>query len=121
MFVNERGGSKIGCLVGLLLVVAVVYAGFQWGYALWDLETLKEQVTECGRYWAQRDIKSIEPIRNDLLRRADMIGLEVFAEDIEISHTAHALTVDLWWDAPLRFPRYTYYHEFYLHYSFPRR
>lgn len=111
MIYSTRGDSKLGCLVLLALAAGAVYAGLQWGYSQWDYEGMRQEVTETAQYWVHREIADIEPVRQEVLRRAEKIGLEIYPEDVEVITTPYSLSINVYWVAPLEFPGYTYYRE----------
>jgi hypothetical protein len=109
-----RGASQLGCLVSLIVVAAVVYAGFKWGYAQWDYEAMKEELTDAAKFWSTQTNIAPEPVALDVIRRAAAIGLELYAEDIEVAIQPGSLTISVFWEAPLQFPGYTYYIPYHL-------
>jgi hypothetical protein len=109
MTCNMRGDSKFGCLLSIALVAVVVYAGFKWGYAQWDYESMKEAVGESAKFFSSQTSVAPEPVRQDIIRRAAAIGLELYDEDVEVVIEQRRLTIDVYWETPLEFPGYTYY------------
>ncbi len=52
MLKNSTGGSSIGCLFTIAIVVCCFYAGYKFAVVQWNIESFKEQITEVTRFWA---------------------------------------------------------------------
>src|ERR1044071_6003193 len=47
---SRRGGSKLGCLVALLIVAVVVYYGMDVGRIYWNYYRLKDEMETSARF-----------------------------------------------------------------------
>ncbi len=113
MLNKNHGESKFGLLVILLIVVAVIYVGFKWGYAAWDAGNFREDVNQSIGYWKSHGAPPLGNIRAEILQKAQENNIELYEEDIVIELREKNLVVDLYWEAPLDFPGgYTYYLPF---------
>ena len=69
---TPRGASRLGCLVGVLLVVAVLYFGFNIGEVYMRFYRLKDAMMQEARFAQTRDDNQI---RLRLAAVADSLGL----------------------------------------------
>ena len=51
MLKTNRGEGTFGIIVILVIVAAVTYVGFKWGYASWDAAEFREQLNKSVIYW----------------------------------------------------------------------
>ncbi|MCP4716233.1 MAG: hypothetical protein GY868_14035 [Deltaproteobacteria bacterium] len=116
MIHNARGDSKLGCLIMLAAAAAVIYTGFQWGYAQWDYETMREELTHVIRSAAKdaaRGGLKHENVITRIIQIADQkTDIDLYEDDIEITVTENDVAIDVYWDVPIPFPGYTYYLEY---------
>lgn len=111
MFKSTKGDSKLGCLVCLLLAAAVIYIGWHWGYAQWNYETMKQKVTEITKLAATTKNVNYDLLKESIYNKADEIGVELYEDSIQISQNQFNITIEVYWDTPIRLPGYTYYLE----------
>lgn len=69
---TPRGASRLGCLVGVLLVVALAYFGFNIGEVYMRFYRLKDAMMQEARFAQTRDDNQI---RLRLAAVADSLGL----------------------------------------------
>ena len=72
MVSQRRGTSRLGCLLGLLILVAVAYFGFNIGEVYVRFFRLKDAMVQEARFAHNRDD---EAIRLRLAAVADSLGL----------------------------------------------
>lgn len=89
--VNRSGASKLGCLMTLLIIAAVVYFGFNAGVRFWHYYEFKDAMQSEARYSAHR---SDAVIRRRLVELADSLSLPESAQNIRIRR-AHN-TIYIW-------------------------
>lgn len=108
-----RGGSTFGCLFTLAVLSAVLYTGYKFSLAQWDYEGMKEELTNITRYWATQDPTNTVPFKNEIIIKADKLGITINEEDIGIISDTTMLSVDVYWAVPITFPGgYVYKREF---------
>lgn len=115
MMRTSRGGSNIGCLVVLALIVAGGYVGYKFALVQWDYESVKEELTEIVRFWVTQDSAfNPEIIRQEIIRKAERHKVYINPEDIEIQRADNgALTINVYWETPIEFPGgYVYNRQF---------
>jgi hypothetical protein len=84
------GASKLGCLVTLLLAVAVAYFGVNAGEVYLRYYRFRDAMAQEARF-AQR--VSDEAIRGRLRSLADSLGLPEGAADVKIRRGANRVTI----------------------------
>jgi len=108
---HNRGESKIGCIITLVIVAAIIYVGYKVGEAKWDYESMKEKVTEMTKFVAATKTPNLTLTKKSILDAADDLGIDLYEEDIEILIEKGYVTIDVYWDTPISVPGYTYYLE----------
>ena len=81
---GRRGGSALGCLVALLIVVTVLYYGLDLGRIAWSYYRLKDEMEQTARF-AQG--QSDEQIKQKLAGIARDLGLPPEAGHITLRRT----------------------------------
>ena len=112
MLTTNRGEGKIGIIVILVIVAAVIYVGFKWGYASWDTAEFEEQLNQSVVYWTSHGAPSKENAIIEIMQKAEASNIELYKEDIEIEVTSKFMIISIYWETPLEFPNYTYYLPF---------
>lgn len=112
MRLNNRGDSKIGCAIYLIIIAGLLYFGFQWGTAQWNYETMKKSTGEIIKILAADKNPVIDKYKSALIDKADDAGVDLYDEDIDITIKDTSVVIDLSWETPVEFPGYTYYLEY---------
>ena len=114
MLKTNRGEGKFGIIMILVIVAAVIYVGFKWGYASWDAAEYRDAVNHSLVYWASHGAPPKENIIIELLQKAEASNVDVYAEDIEIEVRGKFMRLNIYWETPLTFPvtDYIYYLPF---------
>ena len=110
MLKNSIGSSHIGCLFTIAIVAFGFYAGYKFAVVQWSVESFKEDLTECTRFWAnEHDLDNIGAIKTDVIKRADRCGFNLSNENITVSTQGAAVAITASWVEPIEFPGgYTY-------------
>ncbi len=90
MVTNRRGMSRLGCLVTLLLVVAVGYFAVNVGEVYWRYLTFRDAMKQDARFGARR---TDDEIRLHLQAVADSLGLPDEASRIRIRRTESHISI----------------------------
>lgn len=112
MRLNNRGDSKIGCAIYLLIIGGLLYFAYMWGVAQWNYETMKKSTNEVIKILAADKTPELQKYKNTLIDKADDAGVDLYDEDIEISIKETTVVIELFWETPIKFPGYTYYLEY---------
>ena len=112
---NMRGQFKLGCLVYVLILAAIIYLGYKWGESKWNYETMKEQITQISKFWVAQRAMNYALIKESIIEKGEEIGITIHEDDIEITFKNKVLTIDVYWDTPIEIPGYTYYIEHHIY------
>lgn len=91
MVKRRRGASRLGCLVSLLLVVAVAYFGYNVGEVYFRYYQLRDAMEQEARFAQNRDDATV---RSRLAAAADSLGLPEDATRFRITRDAHHITIE---------------------------
>lgn len=113
MLKKNRGEGKFGLIVILVIVAAVIYVGFKWGYASWDAAEFEEQLNQSVVYWTSHGAPAQENVVIEILQKAKASNVDLYKEDIEIEVNDKFMIINIYWETPLVFPGgYTHYLPF---------
>lgn len=90
MVTSRRGTSRLGCLVGVLLVVTIAYFGFNIGEVYVRFYRLKDAMAQEARFAHNRDD---DAIRLRLAAVADSLGLPDDAGRVQITRDAGRIII----------------------------
>jgi hypothetical protein len=113
MLKNSIGSGKIGCLIWLLILWGGLFVGYKFGTAQWAYLSMKEDVQEIARGAAASPRSlNVEAIQNEVIRRGEILGISIVAEDITVEDRENDLTISVYWEVEFKFPFYTYYKDY---------
>jgi len=87
---SRRGRTNLGCLFGLLLVVAIAYFGFNVGEAYWRSYKFEDAMRQQVRFALQRTDRQIVAA---LRAKADSLGLPEDARRIQVRRTRAGISI----------------------------
>jgi hypothetical protein len=94
----SRGAGNIGCLLWLVVVVAV-------GHVLWKVVPVKIRTSEFYDVMQEQasfgSIKSEQQIQYEILRRAQELQIPVTKENLKIIRARESLTVEAHYTIPI--------------------
>ena len=88
--VTRDGRSRLGCLVGLLLLVTIAYFGFNIGEVYVRFYRLKDAMVQEARF---ADTRDDEAIRIRLAAVADSLGLPEEAGRVRVMRSANRIVI----------------------------
>jgi hypothetical protein len=106
---RHRGMTTPGCLLLLILLAILGFAGYRVGTAYWEYYQVREEVrnvliwTVAGTPKHEADV-----VKRVITRVADEAGLQLTPKDIRVTQTASNLTINVFWTEDLDFLVYTY-------------
>ena len=99
----RRGASKLGCLVSLLLVVAIGYFGVKVGEVYYDFYKFQDRMVNEANYAAHR---TDTQIRTHLMALADSLGLPPSAQIVNVRRVNSQIFIWANYYIPLEVPGY---------------
>jgi hypothetical protein len=90
MVTRRDGRSRLGCLVGLLLLVTITYFGFNIGEVYFRFLRLKDAMVQEARFADSRDD---DAIRLRLAAVADSLGLPDEAGRVRVVRSANRIVI----------------------------
>lgn len=90
MVATRRGTSRLGCLVGGLLVVTALYFGFNIGEVYLRFYRLRDAMAQEARFGQTRNDVTI---RSRIRQVVDSLGLPAEASVIRIRRNASSITI----------------------------
>jgi len=106
---NQRGEGKLGCVFGLLILLAAVFTAYKMIPVKVRATEFRDAVTDQARGAGQTSQKSI---RNALAFKASQLRIPVTEKDIKITRTADFITIEVEYTIPVEFPGFTYQWKF---------
>ena len=103
----QRGDVPVGCLVGLVVALAVVLISIKMAPVAIHMGELDKEISVLADRANRRDYKDPRII-NDILYQAEKLDLPVTKKDIKINRTSSRIKIDVTYEVPIDFPGYTY-------------
>ena len=97
----RRGTSRLGCLVQLAILVALIYVGMNAVPDLLDYYRLRDAMKQEARFATRR---SDVQIKDHLRSFADSVGLPADAQNINVVRDENTIHIWTEYDQPLRLP-----------------
>jgi hypothetical protein len=97
----RRGASRLGCLVGVLLLVTVAYFGFNIGEVYLRFFRLKDAMVQEARFAHNRDDNDI---RLRIAAVADSLGLPDEAGRVIVNRDASRIVLKTSWTEHVELP-----------------
>ena len=113
---GEHGGSKLSLLFTLVIVGALIFTAFK----IVPVYVVKYQMsdaieTESRFALASYPKKNADDIRNDVLKKAQDVGVPVKREDIQVTVTNLGVDISLDYTVPIDLAVYQFTLQFHLH------
>jgi hypothetical protein len=112
MMKNNRGSGKLGCLIWLVILVAGMYVGYNFGTAQWAYLSMKEDIHEVARAAASQRALNIENVQQEIVTLGEKLGISIAAEDVKVENRENEIVIDVYWEVEFNFPFYTYYQDY---------
>jgi len=104
---QRRGSISSGCLLFLLLMIALGYVGLKVGAAYWSYFEAREKIREALVWAAAGQPKSEEEIVGRIIAKAREVEVELSSQDIRLKQGSDTLTANVTWVEDVEFPYYT--------------
>jgi hypothetical protein len=105
---RNRGMATSGCLVLVIFIALLAYAGFKAGEAYWTYYQVREQVREVLTWAVAGQPKNEATIIQKVISDAGDVGVQVKPRNVRITQTAETLALTVSWVQVLQFPSYSY-------------
>ena len=99
--VNRRGGSRLGCLIPLLIIAVAAYFAVDFGEAYFRFYQYKDAMGQEARF---ATTKTDDQITSRLAALADTLQLPPGAELISIQRTQATITISSDYDEVIKLP-----------------
>lgn len=106
---NQRGEGKLGCVIGLLILVAAVFIAYKMIPVKVRATEFRDAVFDNARSAGQN---SQEAIRNALVHKAAQLRLPVKPDQVKIERRADFITIEVEYTVPVEFPGFVYQWKF---------
>ena len=104
-FRSQRGEGQLGCVVGLLLLLAAIFVAYKMVPIKVKAAGLRGEVVDEAKHAGTRNN---EQITKAILRKAEMEGLPVARDNVRIHRSANTIRVEVEYVVPVEFPGFTY-------------
>ncbi len=101
---DPPGMTRLGMLVGLLVLVGGIYLGAKFIPPYWGYLSMLDPVKEAAMAASARGNE--ERIRTGLIAKARDFGFELTEENVEIVQEGGLVVVRVAWEVPVDLPRY---------------
>jgi hypothetical protein len=97
----QRGASRLGCLIQLIILGSLLYFGLYAGQDLLEYYRLRDAMKQEARF---ATLRTDTQIKDRLRAFADSVGLPEEASDINIVRGDNTIRIWSEYDQPLRLP-----------------
>lgn len=105
----RRGIARLGCLVGILLLVTVAYFGFNIGEVYLRSYRLRDVMEQEARFATSRDV---ETIRRHLIAVVDSLGLPEEAARFDIRRATNRIVISTSYSERVELPLFVRHFRF---------
>ncbi|MGA7614048.1 MAG: hypothetical protein WBX15_02600 [Thermoanaerobaculia bacterium] len=98
---SQRGEGKLGCIIGLILLVGAVYVAYKLVPVKLKAADMRQTITDEARSAGSSQDKAI---RKRILERANELGLPLASEDLKITRGNQQITIEADYTVPVAFP-----------------
>jgi hypothetical protein len=99
--VNRRGETRLGCLLGLLILVIGIYFGIDFGESYFKYYQFKDAMGQEARFATD---KTDDQIKTRLTALADTLQLPSDAGSIQIERSQSVITISSDYDEVIKLP-----------------
>ena len=108
-FRSQRGEGQLGCVVGLVMLLAAIFVAYKMVPVKVRAAALRGEIVDEAK---SAGVRNDEQIRRNIIRTAEANDLPVGRENIEIFRSANTIRVEVSYEVPVEFPGYTYTWQF---------
>jgi hypothetical protein len=108
---NQKGEGRLGCVVGLLLLVVALFVAYKLIPVKMQATSMREAVQNASR---SASGKGMDTVKKEVLARAKELNVPLSEKDVVITRRADFIRVEVQYDVMIDFPGY----KWKKHYSF---
>lgn len=105
----QRGEGQIGCIIGLIILIACGYIAYKMIPVKVRAADLRQEITDIAR---SAGVYKEPEIRKRILAKAEELNLPLESENLTIERKPDRVYVEAVYVVPVEFPGYTYQWEF---------
>lgn len=107
---DQTGKGNLGCLLSLLIVVALGYLGYKFGPHYVSHFRLKDAITEIAvhRAMGSRSTATTKGIQDEVLAKAQELGISLKREDIKVQRDQDQVRITVKYTIPVELPNQVY-------------
>jgi hypothetical protein len=106
---SERGEGRLGCLFGIILVLAAALVAYKMIPVKVKAADLRDAIEDEAKSAGQNTDKQI---LSAILNRAQILELPVSEDKVQINRSAGSIQIDVQYTVPIEFPGYTHQWKF---------
>ena len=106
---SERGEGRLGCLVGVILLLAAALIAYKMIPVKVKAADLRDAIEDEAKSAGQHSDKQI---LSAILKRAQILELPVTEDKVQINRSANSIQIDVQYTVPIEFPGYTHQWKF---------
>lgn len=106
---SERGEGRLGCLFGLILLLAAALIAYKMIPVKVKAADLRDAIEDEAKSAGQNTDKQI---LSAILNRAQILELPVTENNVQINRSANSIQIDVQYTVPVEFPGYTHQWKF---------
>lgn len=102
---NQKGEGRLGCVIGLLLLVVVLFIAYKMIPAKMQATDMREAVQNASR---SASGKSMDTVKREVLERAKELNVPLTEKDVVVTRRADYIRVEVRYDVAIEFPGYVW-------------
>lgn len=106
---GQRGEGQIGCVIGLIVLIAASYIAFKMIPVKVRAADLRQEITDVGR---SAGMYKEPQIRKLIMAKAEELELPLDPDDLEVVRKSDRVLIEATYVVPVEFPGYTYQWKF---------
>ncbi len=103
-----RGTTAFGCLIWLVVIGGLAYAGFKFGEVGWNYLEVKQKTREALTWAAAGKYKPEIEISQRVIASVAETGVQLKPRNIKIQQTKDSLLISVAWERRVEFPYYSF-------------
>ena len=106
---TQRGEGQIGCIVGLIVLIAASYIAFKMVPVKVRAADLRKEIVDVAR---SAGVYREPQIRQKIMAKAEELEIPLEPENLEVVRKSDRVYIEATYVIPVEFPGYTYQWEF---------